>query len=202
MCVVGMAHPGRLFAIDRLAVGDELVLTKPLGTGVVATALKQGAADGAAVQAAVASMTTLNDRACELGLAAGVRSGTDITGFGLLGHLHRMLRASGVAAEIDASQVPLLPGAAELADRGFISGGTRANTDYLASAVDIDPLVPPAVGVLLHDAQTSGGLLLATPDGATLTARLSDEGMPAAVVGHVVDGPPGQINVRSTRPGG
>jgi selenide,water dikinase len=199
MCVVGIAHPDRLFSIDRLAPGDELVLTKPLGTGVIATALKRGAADPATVRASVASMTELNDRASEAGLAAGVRAATDITGFGLLGHLHRMLRASGVQASIDADQVPLLPGATELTTAGYISGGTRANIDYLADFVEVDPDLPAELVTLLHDAQTSGGLLLATPKGARLVDSLGERGVRAAVIGRVSADQQGHITVRSTR---
>lgn len=201
MCVVGMAHPDRLFSIDRLAAGDQLILTKPIGTGIVSTALKQGAADSDTVAAAVTSMTTLNASACEAALAAGVVAATDITGFGLLGHLHRMLRVSGVAAEVYARQVPLINGAAGLAAAGYVSGGTRANTAYLADIVDIDTDVSPEVAILLHDAQTSGGLLLATPeDGSRLLTDLHDRGLRAAVIGRVVKGPAGRISVRNTSP--
>jgi selenide, water dikinase len=200
MSVVGLAHPDRLFAIDRLAAGDQLVLTKAIGTGVVSTALKRDAADAPTVRAAVDSMTTLNDRACAAGLAVGVRAATDVTGFGLLGHLHRMLRASGASAEIHADQVPLLPGAAELAAGGNLSGGTRANIKHLEGTVDVDPAVPAEVAALLHDAQTSGGLLLATPDAAALTASLRDRGVPAAPIGRVLPGRSGHIRVLSARP--
>jgi selenide,water dikinase len=197
MAVVGMAHPDRLFAIDQLAAGDHLILTKPLGTGVIATALKNGAADDAFIQAAVASMTTLNAAASEAALAAGVRAATDITGFGLMGHLHRMLRASGLAAEIYADRVPLLPGALELAAAGFISGGTRANVSYLRDQIYIDAEVPPDVSVLLHDAQTSGGLLLAiSADPADLLTDLRQRGIDPVPVGRVIDGPPGHVAVR------
>lgn len=199
MAVVGMAHPDRLFAIDRVAAGDELVMTKQLGTGIVATALKQGAADPDTVRAAVGSMTTLNDQASVVALDAGIQAATDVTGFGFIGHLHRMLRASGVRAEIDAAQVPLLPDALELTAAGFISGGTKANLSFLSEHVDIDPEVPADLATVLHDAQTSGGLLLATPDGATLATRLAAVGVPAAVVGRVSAGRPGHIAVRAGR---
>src|ERR687888_744909 len=185
MAVVGLADPDRLLTIDRARPGDQLVLTKPLGTGVVATAVKRGAREDAVVAATVASMTTLNRPASEAALAAGVRAATDVTGFGLLGHLHRMARASGVAAEIDAASVPFLPGAAELAGEGFISGGTRNNQAYLADKVDLDEGVPPVVATLLHDAQTSGGLLLSVPSERLkgLLADLADRGLRPALVG-------------------
>jgi selenide, water dikinase len=162
MAVVGLAAPGRIFTIDAARPGDALVLTKAIGTGVVATAHKRGAASDADLAAAVASMTTLNAAASEAALACDVAAATDVTGFSLLGHLHRMLRASGCEAVIDASAVPLLPGALELTSAGYVSGGTRNNMSYLAQWTSVDDEVPVDVAVLLQDAQTSGGLLLAT----------------------------------------
>jgi selenide, water dikinase len=203
MAVVGMADPARLLTVDRARPGDQLVLTKALGTGVVATALKRGAPEGAVVAATVASMTALNRDAGEAALAAGLRAATDVTGFGLLGHLHRMARASGVAAEVDAAAVPFLPGAAELAGEGFVSGGTRSNQAFLADKVELDPGLPPVVTTLLHDAQTSGGLLLAVP-AERLKALLADlvgRGLRPALVGRVVQGPAGRIRVRRLPPG-
>ncbi|WP_275581081.1 selenide, water dikinase SelD [Natronosporangium hydrolyticum] len=196
LAVVGLAEPGRLFAIDQLAAGDTLVLTKPLGTGVITTACKRGAASSDQLAGAVATMATLNAAASEAGRAAGVRAATDVTGFGLLGHLHRMLRASGLAAAVTAEQVPLLPGARELADGGHISGGTRANIDYLQSSVTLPAQLPAALRYLLHDAQTSGGLLLGAPGGGdALLRELAGRGVPAAAIGQVRAGEPGQIVV-------
>ncbi|MGD0068383.1 MAG: selenide, water dikinase SelD [Streptosporangiaceae bacterium] len=197
LAVVGLADPAALMTIDAAVPGDQLILTKALGTGVVATALKRDGATAAQVAAAVASMTLLNAGASQAARAAGVRAATDVTGFGLLGHLHRMLAASGVAARVWAAAVPLLPGAAELAAAGFVSGGTRANIDRMRSAVVIDAAVPAELAVLLHDAQTSGGLLLATPQAgaAALTAALRAQGLPAALVGEVTAGESGHIEV-------
>jgi selenide,water dikinase len=198
LAVVGLADPARLLTIARARPGDRLVLTKPLGTGVVATAVKRGDPDPAAVAAAVASMTTLNRDAAEAAVAAGVEAATDVTGFGLLGHLHRMLRASGVAGEVHAARVPFLPGAAELAAAGFVSGGTRNNQAYLGDHVELEPGLPPVVATLLHDAQTSGGLLLSVPAGALgdLVADLRRRRIEPAVVGRVVEGTPGRLAVR------
>jgi selenide,water dikinase len=198
LAVVGLADPARLLTIARARPGDRLVLTKPLGTGVVATAVKRGDPDPAAVAAAVASMTTLNRDAAEAAVAAGVEAATDVTGFGLLGHLHRMLRASGVAGEVHAARVPLRPGAAELAAAGFVSGGTRNNQAYLGDHVELEPGLPPVVATLLHDAQTSGGLLLSVPAGALgdLVADLRRRRIEPAVVGRVVEGTPGRLAVR------
>ena len=116
-------------------------------------------------------MTTLNAAASEAALAAGVVAATDVTGFSLLGHLHRMLRASGARAVVSASAVPLLPGALALTEAGYVSGGTRNNMSYLEPFVSIDPVVPEPVAVLLQDAQTSGGLLLATSVAGSVAGR-------------------------------
>ncbi len=142
-------------------------------------------------------MTLLNAGASQAALAAGVRAATDVTGFGLLGHLHRMLAASGVAARLSARAVPLLPGAADLAAAGFVSGGTRANTERMRNVVTLDDKIPAEVAVLLHDAQTSGGLLLAVPQAAAsaLLGELLAQGLPAALVGEVVAGVSGRVEV-------
>jgi selenide,water dikinase len=201
LAVTGLADPARLMTIDRAAPGDRLILTKAIGTGVVATALKHGQAPENVIKAAVASMTVLNAGASRAALEAGVCAATDVTGFGLLGHLHRMLAASRAAARLDASAVPLLPGAAELAAAGFISGGTRANTERMRGFAVVDPAVEPQIAVLLHDAQTSGGLLLATPPAAAsaLLDALRAQGLPAALVGDVVAGESGHVDVDPAR---
>jgi selenide,water dikinase len=197
MAVVGMADPSRLLTIDAARPGDTLVLTKAIGTGVVATAHKRGAAPPDVLAAAVASMTTLNAAASEAALAAGVTAATDVTGFSLLGHLHRMLRASGAAAIVSAGAVPLLPGAAELTAAGYVSGGTRNNMAYLQPWTSFAAGVPDDVAVLLQDAQTSGGLLLASASPGPLIAELGRRGTIAAIVGQVVQGDPGHIEVSS-----
>ena len=201
LAVTGLADPARLMTIDRAAPGDRLILTKAIGTGVVATALKRGQPSAAVVDAAVASMTLLNAGASQAALRSGVRAATDVTGFGLLGHLHRMLAASKAAARLYAASVPLLPGAAGLAAAGFVSGGTRANTERMRGFAAVDPAVPPELAVLLHDAQTSGGLLLAAPPGAApaLLGDLRAQGLPAAVIGDIVAGESGHVDVYPTR---
>ncbi len=195
MAVVGFASPARLFTIDKARPGDTLVLTKAIGTGVIATAHKRGAAAPDVLAAAVTSMTTLNAAASEAALAAGVTAATDVTGFSLLGHLHRMLRASGASAALSASAVPLLAGARELTAAGYVSGGTRGNMAYLEPWVSIAPQVPEDVAVLLRDAQTSGGLLLASPSPDALVAELNRAGTLAAVIGQVTAGAAGHITV-------
>ncbi|HWG01265.1 MAG TPA: selenide, water dikinase SelD [Trebonia sp.] len=196
MAVTGLADPSRLLTVDRARPGDTLILTKALGTGVVATAHKRDAAPAPVLAAAVESMTTLNAAASEAALAAGVAAATDVTGFSLLGHLHRMLRASGVSAVVHADAVPLLPGALELTAAGYVSGGTRNNISYLAPWVSLSAGVPEDVAVLLQDAQTSGGLLLATSSPDALRAELAARDVLAAVVGSVRDGDAGRIEVR------
>jgi selenide, water dikinase len=196
MAVTGIASPDRLMTVNAARPGDVLILTKPLGTGVVATAHKRDAAPAAVLAAAVESMTTLNAAASEAALAAGVVAATDVTGFSLLGHLHRMLRASGVSAVVHAGAVPLLPGAMELTAAGYVSGGTRNNMSYLAPWMSMSAAVPEEVAVLLQDAQTSGGLLLATASADLLLAELSSRGVPAAVIGSVQAGDAGRIEVR------
>jgi len=197
MAVIGEAHPDRMLVNSAARPGDLLVLTKPLGTGILATALKRDAIDEAGLAAAVTSMTTLNDGAMRAALAGGVRAATDVTGFGLLGHLGQMLSASGVAAELHLSGMPLLDGARELAAAGFVPGGTTRN--LAASTAEWEPEIAHADRLLLADAQTSGGLLLAVQPTAlsALLAALTAEATPAAaVIGRCLDGPPGAIRVR------
>jgi selenide, water dikinase len=196
MCVIGEADPRQLTRIAGAVPGDVLVLTKPIGTGVIATAIKSGTAPDDVIRAAVDSMTTLNRGAAEAMLRVGVSAATDVTGFGLPGHLRNLLRASGVAAELSAGAVPLLPGAAELAAAGSIPGGTRRNLQDLASDVAWDASLTELQQLLMSDAQTSGGLLIAVPAARTeaLLAELRAELTPVAtVVGVITDGPAGHI---------
>jgi selenide,water dikinase len=197
MAVTGLASPDRLLRLDAARPGDTLVLTKPIGTGVIATAHKRGAASADVLATAVETMTTLNAAASEAALAAGVVAATDVTGFSLLGHLHRMLRASGVSAVVNAASVPLLPGALALTTAGYVSGGTRNNMSYLEPWTSVDPTVPDDVAILLQDAQTSGGLLLPTADPDRLCAELSARGVLAAIIGTVEAGEAGRITVVS-----
>jgi selenide,water dikinase len=198
MCVIGEVRPDALVRNRGARPDDLLVLTKPLGTGVITTALKAGAAPPGAVAAAVASMAELNRSAALAMLENGAHAATDITGFGLLGHLAALLRASGAAARIHASAMPLLPGARELADQGHLPGGTLRNRADVAAVVAWEPDVPMVLRLLLCDAQTSGGLLIAVPaDRAlqlleSLHARRTGA---AAIIGEVVNGVSGRIHV-------
>jgi selenide,water dikinase len=198
MCVIGEADPALITRNSGAHAGDVLVLTKPIGTGVIATGIKRGLASEDAIRDAVACMTTLNRGAAEAMLRVGVSAATDVTGFGLLVHLRNMLRASGVAATVDAGAVPLLPETAELAAAGCISGGTRRNLEDVSPDVAWDESLSELQRLLLCDAQTSGGLLIAVPaDRAELLiTELTAELTPVAVVVGVLEqGTPGRIRV-------
>ncbi len=198
MAVVGEVHPDRIVTNAGARPGDALLLTKPIGTGVLTTALKRDLLSEAELAPAVAAMTTLNAAAARAMLAVGVHAATDVTGFGLLGHLHSLLEASGAAAEVTAQAVPLLPHARDMAARGAVPGGTQRNLASLADAVSFAAAVAETTRVLLCDAQTSGGLLIAVAPGsaAALVAALEREQAPAAaVIGRVVAGPPGRVVV-------
>jgi selenide,water dikinase len=165
LCVTGRVHPERLFIKGALRPGDRLFLSKPLGTGVITTAAMDGAATPAILDDAIASMLRLNRTAAEVGRELGVTAATDITGFGVLGHLLEMTEASGVGATLCASRLPWLPGVRALAEGGHWSGGMKRNRRHadavLGSRLRIDPDVPPVVASLLTESETSGGLLLA-----------------------------------------
>lgn len=199
LCVIGRVALARVVRNDAGRPGDALVLTKPIGTGIITTAIKRGAADADVAAGAVAAMTALNRAAGEAMVAAGAVAGTDITGFGLLGHLHELAHGSGVAAEISAGAVPLLPGARALAEAGIVPGGTRRNLDYFGRWVEFDDAVDATGRLLLADAQTSGGLLIAiAADRAdALCAGLAERGVQAAAIGHLVAGEAGHIAVRA-----
>ena len=197
LAVIGRIHPDRVVRNSTARAGDALVLTKPVGTGVLAQGIKAGRASAGAAAQAVAVMTTLNRAACEAMLEVGVDAATDVTGFGLVGHLHEVTHASGLAARVTAGAVPLLPGARALAEAGVVPGGSRRNADHFGRWVSWDAGVDPVTRALLCDAQTSGGLLLAVPQErrAALEAALARRGVAAAVIGRVEAGLAGTIAV-------
>lgn len=197
MVVLGFVDPRRMLRNSAAVAGDALVLTKPLGLGMISTAVKRGVATDELLAAAVELMTTPNRAAAEAAAEVGADAATDVTGFGLLGHLHRMLVASGVAAEIDADAVPRIDGALDLARDGVVPGGTQRNHAYVAPHVDWGDLVQPEQ-LLLADAQTSGGLLVATREPDRLVEALERRGVAGARIGTVVAGTPGAIGVRRT----
>ena len=199
MVVIGEVHPERMVTIAGARPEDALVLTKPIGTGILTTALKRDLLPASALVDAVESMTTLNAGAARAMLATGVHAATDVTGFGLLGHLRNMLDASGVAAELEAGRVPVLPHTREMLARGAVPGGTQRNLDSLAGAVRFPDALAQPERLLLADAQTSGGLLiaLAAERVGRLQEALAREGLaPAAVIGRVTAEQAGTIIVR------
>lgn len=196
LVALGDVDPARMMTNAGLAAGEALVLTKPLGIGVIATAVKAGEATSDTLDAAVASMTRLNDVAADAATAAGAKGATDVTGFGLLGHLHRMATESGVDAELDTAAVPLLPGARDLAGAGLVPGGSKRNLEWVRPSLDAEA-VDDVIVALLADAQTSGGLVFgAAPDAADqAVATLRDSGHDAAVIGRTHQGS-GRITLR------
>ena len=193
MVAIGEVHPDRMVTNADARPGDALVLTKPIGSGVIATAIKNEAASDDVIAGAVDVMATLNLIASEAMVAAGAHAGTDVTGFGLLGHLHRMLLASGVAAKLNAGDVPIMPGARALAEAGHISGGTKRNLEDLAGALTFSDAVEDTTRTLLGDAQTSGGLLISVSSDSldSLLSSLRGRTPAAAVIGYVAEGEAG-----------
>ncbi|HYU56951.1 MAG TPA: selenide, water dikinase SelD [Actinomycetota bacterium] len=195
MAVTGFADRDGVVRNSTAPPGATLFLTKPLGVGIVTTAIKRGAATPAQARAAVETMAELNRDAAQAMLGGGVAAATDVTGFGLLGHLHGMLRASGIAAEVDAGALRFLDGTADLVLRGVVPGGTKANHRFLNGKVNWGDLVLPEQ-LMLADAQTSGGLLIAAPDAARMRAALGERGIAAMEIGVTNEGEPGTIRVR------
>ncbi|HEU4975448.1 MAG TPA: selenide, water dikinase SelD [Baekduia sp.] len=190
LAVTGLVDPARMVTNAGARSGDALVLTKPLGVGAVVTARKRGAADDALLARAVATMVALNADASAAALAAGAHAMTDVTGFGLLGHLHHVGRESGLAAEVEAAAVPALEGVEALLDGDDgVSGGSRRNAEWAAGFATFDDAVAPWRRRLLTDATTSGGLLVAVPPERA-------DAVPGPVIGRLVDGPAGTIRVR------
>jgi selenide,water dikinase len=201
LAVVGTVDPGHVLTNSGARAGDALVLTKPIGLGVISTAVKREVASPELLAEAIRVMTTLNasarDAALELGEA--VHAATDVTGFGLLGHLHEMLAGSGLAGEIGASAVPVIDGVRELVAAGMVAGGTQRNHAFVGEFVDWGGLAEPEQ-LLLADAQTSGGLLLTVDSGRAgdLVEALQRHGtLAAAVVGRTAAGEAGSVVVRA-----
>ena len=189
MAVTGIVAPGDVLTNAGGRAGDALVLTKPLGAGAVATAIKRGLAAPDLVARAIEVMTTLNDRAAVQARAAGAHALTDVTGFGLLGHVHELAEASGVAAEVEAAAVPALDGVLELLETdAAVAGGSRRNRADAESFTRFDDAVPEPRRRLLCDAMTSGGLLAAVPAG-----RAGE--IDGVLVGRLVAGVAGTIAV-------
>ena len=200
MVALGFAPRDGLVRISTAVPGAGLFLTKPVGTGIISTAIKAGRAGPEQVRAAVDAMVALNAAAARAMVAAGAEAATDVTGFGLLGHLHAMLRASGVAARIDASAVPLLPGVLDRARAGVVPAVTRRNHAFVRSAVAWGDLTEPEQ-LVLADAQTSGGLLIAATDREGLVRELEARGTSWWEIGVTLAGAPGRVEVTGRVPG-
>ena len=198
LAVTGTVHPDRVLTNRGARAGDALVLTKPLGTGIVNTALKGGLASPAAVDRVTRSMTTLNRRAAELLEGSAVHACTDVTGFGLIGHAAGMIVESDVGLVIRAAAVPLFPEALEYGRMGLVPGGLHRNRAFREALVTVEPPVPGDLVNVLYDPQTSGGLLIAVPadQAGDLVARMRAGGVPdATVVADVVAEHAGRIVV-------
>ncbi len=190
--VTGLIDPARIYTNAAARLGDALILTKPIGTGVITTAIKQGRAQTAWIENAVASMTTLNATASAVAIAnPGVHAMTDITGFGLMGHGREMALGSGVTLEIEVASVPVIPGALDAIRLGAIPAGLVANRDFAECVVCDAPgsAIPEDLRILLYDPQTAGGLLIsvAAENASALVASLRAAGVAAAVIGRVSD---------------
>ncbi len=183
MAVTGVVHPDRVVTNAAARPGDQIVLTKPIGTGIIATAVKRGLADEATARQAIALMAALNRDAAEAMVEVGVSACTDVTGFGLLGHLREMTAGAGVDAVIYADRVPVLEAARTFAGAGVVPGGTRDNLAFVEPHVDWGEDISEVQKLVLADAQTSGGLLIAVPPERldTLLAALVERGVVEAV---------------------
>jgi len=197
LSVTGIVHPGRMVTNAGAQPGDVLVLTKPLGLGIITTGIDRGLVTDDVIAAVTAVMSQLNRAASEVMQAVGVHACTDVSGFGLLGHLREMVEASGVGATVSLDRVPVLPEAWELVEKDSIPDGSRNNHRYLGGFVAWAPEISAKAQVILCDAQTSGGLLIAVPahKGITLLEQLRQAGVVGSVIGEIVPGAPGRIEV-------
>lgn len=196
LSVTGICHPAKVLTNANARPGDRLILTKPLGTGVLATAARADMFSSGAA-AAARSMAELNRKAAEVMAGFDVNSCTDVTGFGLLGHVYEMAAASKVKAEIDAGALPLLPDAADAANMGFVPGGAYANRSYLTT-VNFASSIPENLRDLCFDPQTSGGLLISIPENQSeeLLKALRQAGiLQASIIGRITSKGEGEINV-------
>jgi len=197
LSVTGTIHPDRVLFNRGARPGDKLILTKPLGTGIAATALKAGVAAPALVEQATACMTTLNKQAAELMISAGdIHSCTDITGFGFLGHACETVEGSDVGLRIAAARIPILEGIRELVETGYLPGGLYRNRNYRLGQVEKAPSCPDWIFDVCFDPQTAGGLLFSLPadKAEPLVKAMRDAGIgDAAIVGDVTDTRPGKI---------
>ncbi len=198
LAVTGIVHPDKILTNAKARVGDKLVLTKPLGTGIISTALKAGMASQEAVRKIMESMVTLNRTASEWTKKVEAHACTDITGFSFIGHALEMATASRVGMVIQSGDVPVFPEAVEYARKGLVPGGARSNRDFFSCKVEIPSEVPNLLVDVFYDPQTSGGLLISLPSGDAerLVAGLKEEGhISSSIVGEVVEEPSGKIRL-------
>lgn len=198
LSVTGFIHPDRILTKTGMKAGDRLVLTKPLGTGVISTAIKAGLAPPVLVDSVTRLMAQLNRRAAEIMTDYAVHACTDITGFGLIGHLSEMVVGSGCSAVVDTARVPVIAEALSFADMGLIPAGAFKNKSFREGMVHTEPGVPRSLQDLLYDPQTSGGLLIsvARADVQALESALRAAGIQAACMGEVTDRLPERIYVQ------
>ena len=199
LSVTGVVHPANLITKEGAQIGDKLIITKPLGTGIVSTALKGGMAGEEAVAHITASMITLNKRASELMLEAGAHACTDITGFGLLGHACGMIENSMAGIEINIAATPVFPEVRDFAEMGLVPGGTHRNKEFRLNMIEQASMIGDDIWNILFDPQTSGGLLIsiASADADTLLENLHRHGIEdAAIIGEVIEEPRGRITIR------
>lgn len=198
LAVTGVVHPDKIITNAGAQVGDELILTKPLGMGIMTTALKRGLLSQEYTREIMEIMATLNKAAAEVMIEVGVNACTDITGFGLLGHLREMALASRVEARVYLDRVPVVLETWKLVREDIVPGGTTRNLNWLSHAVRWDPHISPEAQLVLCDAQTSGGLLMAVPGDRTkrmMEALISAGVTCATKIGEIVEGQAGQIQV-------
>lgn len=199
LSVTGVVHPKRLVTNSGAKAGDKLILTKPLGTGILSTAVKAGLVDKETVAKLTKCMATLNEKASELMQQAGVHACTDITGFGLLGHTVQVAQNSQVGIGLSFTSIPLLPETSVFAQRGLCPGGLHRNRQFYSSAVEIAEEVPEYMQDILFDPQTSGGLLICLDPGKAerLLAMLGQNGVEdAAIIGEALNEPRGIVAVK------
>lgn len=187
LAVTGLINPKQIITNSNAKAGDILILTKPIGTGILSTAVKREKATPEEIEILTKTMIALNKIAGEAMVRFGAHSATDITGFGLAGHAYEMAHGSGVTIEIKFDQVHFLPGAALYAKQGIITGGAGANRQYLEGKVHFAPALEPYVQEIIFDPQTSGGLLIAIdePNGRKLLSHLQEDGIDCAIIGTV-----------------
>jgi selenide,water dikinase len=187
--VTGTINPARVVTNRGARAGDALILTKPVGTGVVSTGIKFGKAGEEVTRASLQTMLLSGREAARLMTEAGAAAATDVTGFALLGHAWELARASGVTLELDSSSVPTIPGARELAAAGLLTSGDKSNRLYVGADISLSDAVAPELASLLFDPQTAGGLLISIPAerAPALLARLRESYKDAALIGRVVE---------------